>query len=1158
MSSPERMRIHEELLEALYETRKRLDSLETALAQNAALLGAGVELPSRIGTPPPGGGGGDVLTRYYELVEKEDDISDYIGREGHEESRPRLGEDAPRHIRPNKAPEVSHLVGQLAIAHPDDSISFAPSAAPLLEEKLSPYSAEDSPEAEASALRLHLAATTAARVRDRAEHLPPGEIDTVSPELAPSLEPAHTDQPVPEVFLRSFLAMQAINDGVWDWNIETGKVYWSKRWQEILHCTGQAGAIGKHSPLDELLHCLHPADAETLHSRMQGLMAGNIGRLRMAVRIKREPDSWAWGMLRAVCLRSENAPLRITAALADITAQREAELALRASEEKFRALAEDSPDFISRFDSHGLFLYASPNISRYLPVTPGEVIGKPLSAFNIGGEVGFFEENLTRVLEMGLPIQAEAHLTSPLVGAFVADCRFWPEFGEDGEVVSVTTQVRDMTLSRRMAENYQALFNSMVDGFALFEHIPGWEKEFPSYEAGEFALIAMNPSLGRMLGTDASSAIGFRLLDLMGEDSAQWAACLRKVLVEERPLLYSLRSKERSGMFQISAYSPEERRVACIVKDVTDLHSIEQEMRLNEARFAALYRLSHMDAAPEEEVARFSLDQAVRLTCSGIGYLFMAHRYEGDPGCIYWSSEVLQEYGETPLPPQICDLPPARSSGGACFDAVRAEVVNDPAGSTAAFGSSLSVNRYMLAPVIEDGRVVCMAAVANKEQLYEASDLRQLELFINGMWFQLRRRWAVQVLQKAKDEAEAASRAKNEFLANVSHELRTPLNGILGMLQLLQQSSLTAEQLECVVTANYSGRSLLRIISDILDFSRIEAGRFELASQIFDFAATVRSTLGMFIHQAEQKKIDFALHMGDNIPRTLLGDDARVRQIIFNLVGNAFKFTEKGEITVECSLLPRCWKGKQCIYLAVHDTGIGIPDEKLDDIFHAFTQLDGSSTRRYAGTGLGLGIVQRLVQLMGGTVSIESVLGKGTSVYCSLPFEPAEDRRSNESARTAPETPLPLDILVAEDDPINQLTIRSMLKKTGHLVQCVNDGRQALEALMLHSFDCLITDIQMPVMDGVELVSRIRSGNNADVEPSAFVGKLIGQDVSSAVLQPIPQDLPIIALTAHAMTGDRERFLSLGMDHYLAKPIIASELAAVLQHVATILYSRHA
>ncbi len=406
---------------------------------------------------------------------------------------------------------------------------------------------------------------------------------------------------------------------------------------------------------------------------------------------------------------------------------------------------------------------------------------------------------------------------------------------------------------------------------------------------------------------------------------------------------------------------------------------------------------------------------------------------------------------------------------------------------------------------------------------------------------------AVTDVSGVPDALEAVTAAKNEFLANISHELRTPLNGILGMLQLLRQSPLTPEQREYVDIANYSGRSLLRIISDILDFSRLESGTLTLDLQLFDFAATMRSTLGMFLHQAEEKKLTLTLKLHNSLPPLLLGDATRIRQIIFNLMSNAFKFTEKGSILVECSLLPRKPGGKHCLYLAVHDTGIGISKEKFDEIFQPFTQADNSLTRRYAGTGLGLGLVQKLTQLMGGNLCVESELGVGSSIHCALPFMATGVLGSSGRMRKEPQQKL--DILVAEDDLVNQLTISCLLRKKGHTITCVNNGKQAIEALLLHSFDCLITDIQMPEMDGITLMRRIRHGNISDITPSAATYALLRKTESE--LLPISSELPIVALTAHAIDGDRENLLSLGMDYYLPKPINVAELTAVLQQIST-------
>lgn len=410
-------------------------------------------------------------------------------------------------------------------------------------------------------------------------------------------------------------------------------------------------------------------------------------------------------------------------------------------------------------------------------------------------------------------------------------------------------------------------------------------------------------------------------------------------------------------------------------------------------------------------------------------------------------------------------------------------------------------------------------------------------------------------LEKAKAMAETANRTKDEFLANVSHELRTPLNGVIGMLQLLQLSSLSEEQREYVRIAGLSGQALLRIIADILDFSRMESGRMELRDGIFDLRETLLSTMSLFISQARSKGLEVTVSIDESLPAALVGDDARVRQIVFNLVGNALKFTKQGGIGLECSLLPHTTRDKAWVYIAVRDTGMGMPPQMHGAIFDPFTQLDSSSTREHSGTGLGLVIVKRLVRMMDGTLAVESEEGEGTTIHCSLPFARA-DRRVADRMRRRPsfagQRQQRLDVLVAEDDPVGRFALSAFLLRAGHRAVCVESGLQALEAAQLHAFDCLITDIQLPVMDGLEITRRIRQGHFSGITPSREVADAVRNAVpeaSATARLAVPRDLPVIALTAHAMSGDREYFLSMGMDMYLAKPIIMEELYAVLDRV---------
>jgi len=407
-------------------------------------------------------------------------------------------------------------------------------------------------------------------------------------------------------------------------------------------------------------------------------------------------------------------------------------------------------------------------------------------------------------------------------------------------------------------------------------------------------------------------------------------------------------------------------------------------------------------------------------------------------------------------------------------------------------------------------------------RMEKAAEVALLKAEANAKVLQMAK-WETEILLEEKEAAESATRTKSQFLANMSHELRTPMTGVLGMLDLVLAGNLEAEQREFIETAQTSARSLVRILNDILDLTKIEAGKLSIEANPFSVRKCLETTHSILVPIARTKGLDLDFTTAEDVPETLVGDQTRLIQILTNLAGNAVKFTEKGKVELRVTAGVRAPEGKRDVTFTVTDTGIGVPADKQHLLFRVFSQVDESHARSYGGTGLGLAISRELVERMGGTISFTSEEGKGSIFSFTIPLGETDATQDTICAarktaatgdiRQSAETTKPR-LLVAEDDPTVRQVLGLLLQRSNYEIDFAKDGEQVVEMWANGNFDLILMDVQMPHMNGFEATAAIRK-----------------------IEQTCGGHIPIVAMTAHALKEDEERCFDAGMDDYISKPI---------------------
>jgi PAS domain S-box-containing protein len=820
-------------------------------------------------------------------------------------------------------------------------------------------------------------------------------------------------------------------------------------------------------------------------------------------------------------------PLWIALLLPALRERRKAMANYRASEDRYRTYVDNAPYGIFIINKLGRFEEANVEATRLSGYPQDELLGMSFRQLCAPPTLEESEQQFSQTLSEGRSSGEFMYISKN------GEAHWWSIQAvkmQDGRLLNF---VHDVT-ERKEKEKQLQLAQYTLDNAAT--------SIFWLSAAGRFLYVNKAASLSLEYSREELLTMGVQDIDALGDYNNQKDRF--KHLREGEITTFETLHKSRSGRsypVEITAcnivYEGMAYKFAYAV-DITEKVQARgrllRESALNKAQADIARKLVSPDITIEDlsvEVHR----AAVGITSSRFGYVGPVITDNHTPGGLGRAMTLMMQAGPHHPPPSeaagrgpiYCEIPRSTETpsweGFYTNDAARLQ--NCPQRD-----SHNSVRRLLAAPAIFQDNILGQLVLTNAEKDYTGEDLRAVLVLADLFALGVAHIRGKARLMEATEKAQAANRAKSLFLANMSHEIRTPLNGVLGMLHLLKLTITEQEQLKYLENAVQACNRLTNLLSDVLDLARVESGKIELAKKEFDVQETLTSLQDLFSPAASQSGLSLSLYIDPRSSKRVVGDSAKLQQVLSNLIGNALKFTEIGGVEIEVYPLPSKTPSGVRMLFVVNDSGCGVPEDMLDHIFSPFTQTEDSYTRKRQGAGLGLSIVKRLVDLMDGSVEVASKEGQGSSFQFCASFESADAPplpKESQPTRFSQKQQGGGRILVVDDDPIGQLTIQRLLEIQGFEVVGVSTAKQALNALKDSPFDIVFMDIQLPDMDGVTAMNHIRNDE-------AFKER---------------SNTPIAALTAYAMAGDREKLLASGMDAYLSKPLEEDDLQEVLDRL---------